>query len=250
MSTKIIQITDLHLNKSKDIVSNGINTFESASMVIDSIRVNEKNIDCLILSGDLSNDCSIESYNHLMQLLKDFEAPIYLMSGNHDSPSLLNTLTNNKNIFLKNFQCFNNWGVFMFNTKKENSPNGLLKKEELMYFDEVLSNILYENIIVFLHHHPVPIGSASMDSMIIENAELLTDRIMKYDKIKAVSWGHIHNEFDLNMGSAKLFSTPSTCYQAKEKSKNFIIDPEASPGYRKIYLNDDGSFNTEVIRVS
>ena len=219
MSTKIIQITDLHLNKSKDIVSNGVNTFESASMVIDSIRVNEKNIDCLILSGDLSNDCSIESYNHLMQLLKDFEAPIYLMSGNHDSPSLLNTLTNNKNIFLKNFQCFNNWGVFMFNTKKENSPNGLLKKEELMYFDEVLSNVLYENIIVFLHHHPVLIGSASMDSMIIENAELLTDRIMKYDKIKAVSWGHIHNEFDLNMGSAKLFSTPSTCYQAKEKSK-------------------------------
>ena len=250
MSTKIIQITDLHLNKSKDIVSNGVNTFESASMVIDSIRVNEKNIDCLILSGDLSNDCSIESYNHLMQLLKDFEAPIYLMSGNHDSPSLLNTLTNNKNIFLKNFQCFNNWGVFMFNTKKENSPNGLLKKEELMYFDEVLSNVLYENIIVFLHHHPVLIGSASMDSMIIENAELLTDRIMKYDKIKAVSWGHIHNEFNLNMGSAKLFSTPSTCYQAKTKSKNFIIDPKASPGYRKIYLNDDGSFDTEVIRVS
>ena len=148
MSTKIIQITDLHLNKSKDMVSNGVNTLESARIVIESIRINEKNIDCLILSGDLSNDYSIESYDHLMQLLKDFETPIYLMSGNHDSPSLLNTLTNNKNIFLKNFQCFNNWGVFMFNTKKENSPNGLLKKEELMYFDEVLSNILYENIFI------------------------------------------------------------------------------------------------------
>ena len=250
MSTKIIQITDLHLNKSKDVVSNGINTHESANKVIESIRINEKDNDCLILSGDLSNDYSIESYNYLMQLLKDFEAPIYLMSGNHDSPSHLKTLTNNKNIFFKNFQCFNNWGVFMFNTKKENSPNGLLKKEELVYFDEVLLNTLYEYIIVFLHHHPVPIGSASMDSMIIENAELLTDRIMKYDKIKAVSWGHIHNEFNLNMGSAKLFSTPSTCYQAKEKSKNFIIDPEALPGYRRIFLNDDGSFDTEVIRVS
>ena len=249
MSTKIIQITDLHLNKSKDKVSNGVNTFESANMVIESIRINEEDIDCLILSGDLSNDYSIESYDHLMQLLKDFETPIYLMSGNHDSPSLLENLTNNKNIFLKNFECFDNWGVFMFNTKKENSPNGFLKKEELLRFDSILSNILYKNIIVFLHHHPVPIGSASMDSMIIENAELLTDRIMKYDKIKAVSWGHIHNEFNLNMGSAKLFSTPSTCYQAKEKSKNFIINPEASPGYRKICLNNDGSFDTEVIRV-
>ena len=250
MSTKIIQITDLHLNKSKDMVSNGVNTLESARMVIESIRINEKNVDCLVLSGDLSNDYSIESYNHLMHLLKDLEAPIYLMSGNHDSPSLLKTLSNNKNIFFKNFECFNNWGAFMFNTKKENSPNGLLKSEELVCFDKVLSNTLYENIIIFLHHHPVQIGSASMDSMIIENAELLTDRIMKYDKIKAVSWGHIHNEFNLNMGSTKLFSTPSTCYQAKEKSKDFIIDPEALPGYRKISLNDDGSFDTEVIRVS
>ena len=250
MSTKIIQITDLHLNKSKEMISNGVNTLDSAKMVIEKIRNNEKDMDCLILSGDLSNDYSMESYNHLMHILKEFKQPIYLMSGNHDSPSILKALTNGKNIFFKSFECFNNWGVFMFNTKKENSPNGLLNIEELDYFDKVLENELYENIIIFLHHHPVPIGSASMDSMIIENAELLTDRIKKYNKIKVVSWGHIHNVFCLDMGSAKLFSTPSTCYQAKEKSENFIIDPEALPGYRKITLNVDGSFDTEVIRVS
>ena len=249
MSTKIIQITDLHLNKSKEMLSNGINTLDSANMVIQRIMSNEKDMDCLILSGDLSNDHSIESYNHLVDIIKDFEQPIYLMSGNHDSPSILKTLTNDKNIFFKSFDCFDSWGVFMFNTKKENSPNGLLNIEELRHFDEILKNKLYQNIIIFLHHHLVPIGSTSMDSMIIENAELLTERIKKYNKIKAVSWGHIHNEFYLNMGSAKLFSTPSTCYQAKEKSENFIIDTNALPGYRKIILNKDGSFDTEVIRI-
>ena len=250
MSTKIIQITDLHLNKSKEMISNGVNTLDSANMVINKIRNNEEDIDCLVLSGDLSNDYSIESYDHLIHLLKDFNQPIYLMSGNHDSPYLLKSLTNNNNIFFKSFDCFDNWGVFMFNTKKENSPNGLLNIEELEYLDEVLANVLYQNIIIFLHHHPVPIGSASMDSMIIENAELLIERIIKSDKIKAVSWGHIHNEFYLTLGSAKLFSTPSTCYQAKERSQNFIIDTEALPGYRKIILNKNGSFDTEVIRVS
>ena len=250
MSTKIIQITDLHLNKSKEMISNGVNTLDSANMVINKIRNNEEDIDCLVLSGDLSNDYSIESYDHLIHLLKDFNQPIYLMSGNHDSPYLLKSLTNNNNIFFKSFDCFDNWGVFMFNTKKENSPNGLLNIEELEYLDEVLANVLYQNIIIFLHHHPVPIGSASMDSMIIENAELLIERIIKSDKIKAVSWGHIHNEFYLTLGSAKLFSTPSTCYQAKERSENFIIDTEALPGYRKIILNKNGSFDTEVIRVS
>ena len=250
MSTKIIQITDLHLNKSKEMISNGVNTLDSANMVINKIRNNEEDIDCLVLSGDLSNDYSIESYDHLIHLLKDFNQPIYLMSGNHDSPYLLKSLTKNNNIFFKSFDCFDNWGFFMFNTKKENSPNGLLNIEELEYLDEVLANVLYQNIIIFLHHHPVPIGSASMDSMIIENAELLIERIIKSDKIKAVSWGHIHNEFYLTLGSAKLFSTPSTCYQAKERSENFIIDTEALPGYRKIILNKNGSFDTEVIRVS
>ena len=62
--------------------------------------------------------------------------------------------------------------------------------------------------------------------------------------------GHIHNEFYKDFGSIKLFSTPSTCYQAKERSEKFVIDPNASPGYRKIILNKDGKFDTEVIRVS
>ena len=42
----------------------------------------------------------------------------------------------------------------MFNTK-ENSSSGILNDSELLYFDEILENNLYENIIVFLHHHPV-----------------------------------------------------------------------------------------------
>lgn len=250
MRTKIIQITDLHLNKSKKTATNGINTYDSANMVLNRIKKFENDIDLIVLSGDLSNDNSVESYDHLECLLEDFQLPIYLMSGNHDSPSLLKKLTRRENISLKNFESFDNWGIFMFNTKKDNSPNGLLKNEELEYFDEILLNNSYDNIIIFLHHHPVLIGSDSMDSMIIENADLLIKRIKLSNKIKAVCWGHIHNEFYLDIGSTRLFSTPSTCYQAKEKTRKFEIDAEALPGYRKIILDTDGSFTTEVIRIS
>ena len=138
----------------------------------------------------------------------------------------------------------------MFNTKKKNSPNGILHEDELRCFDAVLHNSLYENIIVFLHHHPVLIGSTSMDTMVIENADLLIDRIKNSKKIRAVCWGHVHTEYYQTIGSAQLFSTPSTCYQAKEKSEKFIIDDTALPAYRKIVLNNDGSINTEVFRIS
>ena len=250
MSIKIIQITDLHLNKARELEVNGVNTFDSANKVLGKIKKDEKDADCMILSGDLSNDYSKESYNHLMTLLKDFKLPIYLMSGNHDSPSRLRELSTANNLHFTNFSAFNNWGVFMFNTKKENSPNGLLDEEELLCFDGFLQNSLYENIIVFLHHHPVLIGSASMDTMVIENADLLIKRIKNSEKIRAVCWGHVHTEYYQTIGAVELFSTPSTCYQAKEKSEKFIIDDDALPAYRKIILNNDGSINTEVIRIS
>ena len=38
MSTKIIQITDLHLNKSKEVLTNGINTYGSAKKVLDIMQ--------------------------------------------------------------------------------------------------------------------------------------------------------------------------------------------------------------------
>ena len=250
MSTKIIQITDLHLNKSKEISTNGINTYNSAKKVLDTIKIKEKDADCLVLTGDLSNDCSQESYNNLMSLLKGFNLPIYLMSGNHDSPPLLKELSNNYDVHFKNFDSFNNWGLFMFNTKKDNSSSGILDNSELLYFDEILENNLYENIIVFLHHHPVLIGSPVMDTMVIENADLLLERIKQSKKVKAIAWGHVHTEYYETIGSVELFSTPSTCYQVKEKPKNFVVDNESLPGYRKIVLNNDGSFDTRVVRIS
>tara|TARA_B100000886_G_scaffold206725_1_gene142908 strand:- start:662 stop:1078 length:417 start_codon:yes stop_codon:yes gene_type:complete len=138
----------------------------------------------------------------------------------------------------------------MFNTKKDNSPNGVLKENEIEIFRDMLSKNKDKYFMVFLHHHPVEIGSPTMDKMIIENANILLDLIQQNKLIRGVSWGHIHNVFETGLNNAKLFSTPSTCYQSKPKSETFVIDNEEKPGYRIIYFSSNGDLETEVIRMS
>ena len=248
MITNIIQITDLHLFADRNKIANNINTFKSAELVFAAINANEVGFDMLILSGDLSGDESDESYGNLEYLLRNFKCPIYLMSGNHDSPQKIKSMCNGKNLKSQNYKNVEKWGIFMFNTKKDNSPNGILHQNELDYFDKVISDDANSFLLVMLHHHPILIGSDSMDEMIIENSGELLNRINN-NKIKGVGWGHIHNEMSINYNGAQFFSTPSTCYQAKPKSKNFLIDHSQSPGYRVIRLKDDGGIDTEVIRV-
>ena len=56
----------MHLNKSRGTNVNGINTYDSAMKILKYIKTAEKHTDCLVLSGDISNDCSIESYSSLL----------------------------------------------------------------------------------------------------------------------------------------------------------------------------------------
>ena len=59
MTIKIIQITDLHLNKDKEFMSHGINTFRSAKKIINEILVKERNVNCKL------RDVNIESFKSL-----------------------------------------------------------------------------------------------------------------------------------------------------------------------------------------
>ena len=247
---KIIQITDLHLRCDKSYAAFDINTFQSAKMIVSHIRKLHSDLDALVISGDISDDESSESYSNLLEIIDKVDAEIYLMPGNHDSVDEIKKCAFNSKVNSELYFVRDNWIYFMFNTKKEDSPNGFLKQNEIDIFSNVLSKNRDKYFMIFLHHHPVEIGSPTMDKMIIENSKILLDLIRQNKSIKGVSWGHIHNVFETDLNSAKLFSTPSTCYQSKPKSETFIIDTNEKPGYRIIYFSSDGDLDTEIVRVS
>ena len=88
----IVQITDLHIVKDKEGRINNFNTFQAASEVVRHVAKHQKNIDYLILTGDISDDGTQESYENLREILSPVEQKVLVMPGNHDSLENLNNL--------------------------------------------------------------------------------------------------------------------------------------------------------------
>ena len=67
-------------------------------------------------------------------------------------------------------------------------------------------------------------------------------------KLRAVSWGHVHQSFDARRHGVRLLATPSTCAQFLPLSDDFAVDARP-PAYRRLTLQPDGALETEVVWV-
>lgn len=71
--------------------------------------------------------------------------------------------------------------------------------------------------------------------------------ITNEERIRLVCCGHVHHEFESQIGSAKIYATPSTGLQFNPAGAvaNFAAD---APGYRVIEVDSEG-FTTNVVRL-
>ncbi|HXR02678.1 MAG TPA: phosphodiesterase, partial [Pseudomonas sp.] len=71
----------------------------------------------------------------------------------------------------------------------------------------------------------------------------------RFPQVKALLWGHVHQEFDQLRQGVRLMASPSTCIQFAPQSEDFKLDSRA-PAYRWLRLHDDGQIETAVSRIA
>jgi Icc protein len=132
---------------------------------------------------------------------------------------------------------------------------GQIGEEALHKLDELLQhyasahNDLAKHVLVAVHHNPVKVGSAWMDRIGVQNGSALFDVLHKYNSVKAVICGHIHQELETRIDNIVVFGTPSSCFQFKPHTPEAEID-DKPPGYRVMKLYDDGKIESQVYWVN
>jgi 3',5'-cyclic-AMP phosphodiesterase len=248
-SLLIAQLTDTHLFAEAGRAMMGVDSAASLQAVVGQVKALPRQPDIVLLTGDLSQDETPESYKRLREAVEPLTVTTYTIPGNHDVPALMQPILQG-GVFqtARNFQA-GGWNVVLLDTAVPEQPFGELAEAQLAFLDEKLQAMPELPGLLVLHHPPCPVQCPCMDAIRLNNADAFYHVVDQHPQVKIVLFGHIHQAFEGDRQGVSYLGSPSTCVQLKPGSDNFEVDP-LPPGFRLLELFPDGRFNTWVERVS
>ena len=247
-SVLLVQLTDSHLFADAQGKLASVATADSLRRVVSLVLDEQPQIDLLLATGDISQDETIESYQRFRQLCEPVRAPARWCPGNHDETGAMREASRGSELMEPVVQV-GAWRVVMLDTLVAGSVGGKLAVSQLQLLERALEEAPGIHHLVCLHHHPVPIGSRWMDGIGLANPEALFEVLDRHANVRALLWGHIHQEFDDWRNGVRLLASPSTGVQFEPLSERFRISAQP-PGYRWLRLHADGRLETGVSRIS
>jgi len=250
MSIRIVQITDVHLFKDPQGVLAGISTWKTFNAVVKQVEQYHGDFDYLILTGDLAQDEELETYRMLRKTLGDWLNRCRILPGNHDNRAHLRKVF--PELFPDNDDPLTfvlsreGWKIIGLDSHFPGETQGRIEASQMQWLRDQLKMSPSSPTLLFLHHPPVSIRVDWLDKIGLSGAQNLIELIESSPQIQAVCAGHVHQEFEGRIGSAAVYTTPSTCVQFGARTEK-SFDTKAA-GYRLFQL--DENCHTQVHRLS
>lgn len=242
----VLHITDCHLSKDSSGKLLGVNTRDSLDAVLAQIAQDGAEPDYILATGDLAQDASKSAYECFRSKLTHFSCPKSWFAGNHDDRQVMADVVG-VGQELQKIVRMGCWQFVLLDSLVPGKTHGFLESSELDVLQAALSERPDLHTMVCLHHHPVDINSSWLDRIGLHNRDALLDIIDQHENVRALLWGHIHQQYEQQRADVQLYASPSTCIQFLPGSDGFAVE-NIAPGYRWLHLFDDGSIETSVRR--
>ena len=250
MGIRIIQLTDLHLYQDRESRLAGVRTWETFGAVLETVRRKEPGFDYLVLTGDLAQDESFETYAMLREALGDWVGRCRIIPGNHDDPARLREVfpdawSQGEGPLGFSLQA-GGWRVIGLDSHLPGEVNGRVDSNQIDWLEAELASDPALLALIFVHYPPIPINVAWIDELGLKECGEFVALVESSPQVKVVCAGHVHQEFAGRIGRAAFYTTPSTCVQFSARAEKAFDTKMA--GYRTFTLERD-SFRTEVVRL-
>jgi 3',5'-cyclic-AMP phosphodiesterase len=243
---RITHFTDPHLYGDEHESLRGVQTLPALTAALAHARGREWPPDAVLVTGDLVQD-DPAGYPHFRRLFGALGVPVLCIPGNHDEPQAMRReLAAGPFVLDGGYIDFGRWRIVLLDSCIPGSASGALSAQALEGLRAALSDAGTRHCMVCLHHHPVPMSSRWLDRVGLNNAAEFLHTIDAHRNVRAVVWGHVHQNYDALRKGVRMLATPSTCAQFAPNSDDFAVDLRP-PAYRTFELRPDGSLLTEVV---
>lgn len=251
MTLRVLQLTDFHIFSDPEKNFFGIPTYYTLKDILQKISDLKIKFDYMIITGDLTSDETIESYQNVKKILGNYVSKSLIIPGNHDDrnfirevfPECIQTTSGPINFSVST----DSWELIGIDTHLPGELYGYMSSETIPWLKNLLDNNLEKSIVIFLHHPPFPVQSRWVDTLKLKNSLEFFDIIKNYPNIRIISCGHVHQEFSGVYENISLLTSPSTGLQFK-KGSDMLECESLAPGFRLFQL-DENMWNTEIIRL-
>ena len=242
---KVVQVSDCHVSADPNADYRGFRAGSMLESLLPAIRGFQPDI--LLLTGDVSEDASAESYGRVSALLCSIGAPVLALPGNHDDPKTMARFFPNGPWDGPRFHSEKSWQLVLLDSTRPNEIAGHFPEGQLEGLSAGLASTQAKHILVALHHQPLEVGSPWIDKYALRAPGALLQIIERDSRIRCLTWGHIHQDFAANLGGIHLLGSPSSVANSIPGREKFTADA-AGPACRWLILGRGGGVETGLLR--
>lgn len=236
----LAQLSDLHLCEEWEGVSPG----PRVERVVEAVRSLPNPIDAVLVTGDLTDDGSEESYRLARGLLERIGAPLHVLPGNHDDRAGLREAFDlpGRGVEPVNYSAWvGPLRIVAFDSIVPGRDPGAYGAAQLDWLDAELGREPDAPTLLALHHPPLPTGLPGWDAINLPTGEreAMAEVAARHPQLRAIVGGHLHRTAGGVLAGCPVFSCPSACLQARpdfEANDVEFVDP---PGFALHVLAGD-----------
>lgn len=221
---RIVHLSDTHLDADDGPNQWGVNASDSLRAILHDLR-HVKDVDLVVVSGDVADDGSVAAYERARSLIGAFaaphRAPVLYSTGNHDERGAFTQVLGHGHLgtagttavvptFPDDIAAVSVVAGRRFVTLDSlvtGKGYGLLSRPQLEWLSELLSRPAEHGTTLVFHHPPITLDVEVQHSLGLQDVEELVT-VIDHSDVDLVLCGHFHQQILGTLSTAQVWVTP------------------------------------------